>query len=116
MQRFSPYDLTQNVATISNINAGNAQGAKPWAADISAGYNFNAWDKAQNVYVGYEASNNAVNINLPRQRYEAGYGVDVLKNTNVGVALAHDVDYGASNGGTNKSNNRVGVRVGVKFG
>lgn len=114
LQTFSPYDLSKNVYTTACLST--RQGAKPWAAGINAGYGFNAWDKNQNVYLGYQGSQNSVNLFLPQSRWVAGYGMDVMKNTNVGLELDHDIDYSTSNGGTGNSNNQIGLRVAVKFG
>lgn len=103
--------------TLSN-NFINADGstARPWAIDLSAAYAFNAWTKPQNVYVGYQTSNNAVNLSLPKNRYLAGYSVDVLQNTSFGIQWDRDVDYSSGNGGTGLSSNTVSVRAAVKFG
>ncbi|MCC2666112.1 MAG: hypothetical protein K0S63_28 [Gammaproteobacteria bacterium] len=114
LQTFNVYDLSKNVYPTASLST--KQGAKPWAAGVNAGYVFNAWDKNQNVYLGYQGTQNAVNLFLPQSRWVAGYGIDVLKNTNVGVELDHDIDYSVSNGGTGNSNNQIGLRVAVKFG
>jgi len=110
LQRFSPLDLqTRAVA----LNSGT--GAKPWAADVTAGYKFNAWDKNNNVYVGYQGSQNSVNLFLPKNRWLAGYGVEMWKNTNLGVEAMHDVDYSVADGGTGNTFNTVGFRVQILF-
>jgi hypothetical protein len=114
LQTFSPFDLTKNTVATTAING--ASGAKPWAVGINAGYAFSAWEKSQGVFIGYQASGNAVNLYLPKSRWVAGYGVDVMKNTNVGLELDHDIDYSVSKGGTGNSNNQVGLRVAVRFG
>lgn len=93
-----------------------ASGARPWAADIAAGYGFNAWCKNQNVYVGYQASGNAVNLFLPKQRWIAGYGIDVWKNTTLSAEYGHDKDYSSSSGGTGRASNTLGARAAVRFG
>ena len=114
LQTFNVYDLSKNVYTTASLST--HAGAKPWAAGINAGYAFSGWDKNQTVYLGYQGTQNAVNLFLPQSRWVAGYGIDVLKNTNVGLELDHDIDYSVSNGGTGNSNNQVGLRVAVKFG
>lgn len=114
LQTFSPFDLTKNTVATTAITG--ASGAKPWAVGINAGYAFNAWERAQGVYLGYQASGNAVNLYLPQSRWVAGYGIDVIKNTKVGLELDHDIDYGVSRGGTGQTNNQVGLRVAVLFG
>jgi hypothetical protein len=109
LQRFNSADLT-NKAVVG------ANGAKPWAADLSVGYNFNYLDKGQSVLIGYQGTEDSVNLFLPRQRWVVGYNVDVLKNANVGVELDHDIAYSSGDGSTGNSNNEVGLRVAVKFG
>jgi hypothetical protein len=110
IQNFNPNDLS----TQFHSNVGN--GAKPWAADLTAGYAFNGWNKNQNVYVGYQASNNAVNLALPKSRWLAGYNVDMWKNTNVGLEWDHDNAYSSGHGGNGNNTNIVGARASVKFG
>jgi hypothetical protein len=108
LQRFSIVDLPNRLA--------GTQGAKPWGADIKAGYNFNAWNYGQSIYVGYQQTGDAVYMSLPSNRWLIGYGIDVFKNTNIGVELDHDNAYSVAKGGTGRNTNQVGVRAAVKFG
>ncbi len=111
IQSFSPTDLSNQYA--KNVRYA---GARPWAADITAGYGFTGWNRSQNVYLGYQTSNNAVNLMLPKNRWMAGYNVDVVKATNIGLELGHDTDYSSGNGGTGNSSNTIAARASVKFG
>lgn len=115
-----------NVNTLSNqyMNA-TGTGARPWAADITAAYGFNAWCHTQNIYLGYQVSNNAVNLFIPKNRWVLGYGVDVWKNANFGLEFLHNTSYSSGNGvpisqgvfgGSSSNNNEVHARAGVKFG
>lgn len=109
VQRFSVLDLPKNLAA--------TQGAKPWAADIKAGYTFDAYfGKNQNLYVGYSASREAAALDLPKSRWLLGYGIDVYKNTNVGIEWDHDKAFSTSNGGSGNSSNLVSIRSSVEFG
>lgn len=109
LQRFSSHDL---VTTI-----GGTSGARPWAADITGGYNFNCWfGRNQNVYLGYQASRDAVELFLPKGRWIAGYNVDVWPKANLGFEYNHDTDYSTGQGGTGNSTNGLALRVAVKFG
>jgi hypothetical protein len=114
LQRFNNNDLSTQTLSVAPIGTG--KGAKPSAGDVQAGFNFNGWNKNQNLYVGYQASADAVNIFLPQKRWLAGYNIDAWKNTNVGVELGHDIDYNTSHGGTGKSTNTIGLRGAVIFG
>ncbi len=115
LSSFSPNDLGKRTLSIASVSA-STSGAKPWAGNLQAGYGFNGWGKNQNVYLGYQASGDAVSIFLPKNRWVAGYNVDMWKNTNLGLELDHDTDYGTSVGGTGNSSNLISFRAGVKFG
>ena len=95
---------------------GSVTGARPWAGNLQAGYTFNAGSKNQNIYLGYQASGDGAMIHLPKSRWVAGYNVDMWRNTNLGLEVGHDRDYGISHGGTGDSSNTIGLRAGVKFG
>ncbi len=110
LQSFNPSDLS------NQYNSATGQGARPWAADFTAGFGFNAWAKNQNVYVSYQTGNNAINLALPKNRYLGGYNIDMWKNTNLGLEVAHDTAYSSGNGGTGRGSNTIGARASVKFG
>jgi hypothetical protein len=110
IQHFSPADLSNQYGNATGT------GARPWAADFTAGFGFNAFTKNQNLYFGYQTGNNAVNLALPKNRYILGYNVDVWKLTNLGVELGHDTAYSSGNGGSGRSSNTIGARASVKFG
>ncbi len=114
MQNFSNNDLNSKLPPANAF--GTHGGAKPWAGNLQAGYGFNAWSKNQNVYLGYQASGDAVAVFLPKNRWVAGYNIDMWKNTNLGLELDHDTDYNVSQGGTGNSSNLISFRAGVKFG
>jgi len=114
MQSFSNNDLGSKGQSV--VVAGTGTGAKPWAGNVQAGYGFNGWNKNQNVYLGYQVSGDAVAVFLPKNRWVAGYNIDMWKNTNLGLELDHDTDYSTSQGGTGNSSNLISFRAGVKFG
>lgn len=111
MQRF-------NIADLSTTGPGvvASKGAKPWAAGLTGDYGFTGWNRNQNVYVGYQASGDAINLFLPKQRWLAGWGIDVWKNTNLGLEYTYDKDYATSKGGTGNGTGGLNLRVGVMFG
>jgi len=134
VQRFNANDMTKNGnadlayvvngAGVTNVigsgiavtpNA-NASGAKPWAAGLTAGYGYNAWGIAQNIYLGYQASREAAGMNVPKSRWLVGLGAEAWKNTSVGIEWDHDQAYSTSNGGSGSNGNLVSLRSSVKFG
>ncbi len=116
LQHFNSADLIDNEDDDDLFDDDDGDHAKPWAADITGAYGFNAFDKNQDVYLGYQKSGDAVNLYLPRTRWLVGYGIDILKNTNVGFEFSHDQDYSESDEGTGEGSYRGVLRVGVKFG
>ena len=113
-QDFNNFDLGSKSQAV--VAPGTGSGAKPWAGNIQAGYGFNGWNKNQNVYLGYQMSGDAVAVFLPKNRWVAGYNIDMWKNTNLGLELDHDTDYGTGQGGTGNSSNLINFRAAVKFG
>jgi hypothetical protein len=110
IQHFNPNDISNQYGTAV------ASGARPWAFDVTGGFGFNYWAKNQNLYVGYQSSNNAVNLALPKNRYIAGYNIDIWKNTNLGVEYEHDTSYSSGNLAPNHNSNTFGGRASVRFG
>ena len=111
LQRFSITDLATRTPVV-----GGGKTAKPWGADATAGYAFNAWNRSNLVYVGYQASGDSVNIELPKSRWQAGWGVDVWHNTTLALEYDHDKNYNAAHGGAGRSSNKVIARAAVRFG
>lgn len=125
MVNSGPFSLSAHYATaledFDAIDLGfgdsdDSDGAEPWAFDINAAYGFNYWNRSQNIYVGYQQSGDAAALYIPEHRWIAGYGIDVLKNTNVGLEYSYDKAYDKDDGQDDESTNRVAVRVAVKFG
>jgi hypothetical protein len=129
VQRFNVNDLNKNgnagltAASALLGTAGTpvtalpgATGAKPWAAGLQAGYGFDVWNKSQNVYLGYQASREAAGLNLPKSRWLVGYGIDIVKDTNLAAEWDHDTAFSTGNGGSGNSTNLVSLRASVKFG
>lgn len=122
MVNSGPFSLTGDYVTaLTNFSSTDlvgtgTSGAKPWAGNIKAGYGFNAFGKDQNLYLAYETTGAAVNLNLPKNRWVVGLGVDAWKNTNLTLEFAHDTDYTVANNGTGNSYNTIGFRAAVMFG
>lgn len=120
VDNFNVQDLPKNgvadIAPATGLPIATATGAKPWTAGIQAGYGFDAiWGKAQNIFLGYQASDESGGLLLPKYRWLAGYGIDVWKGTNFGLEWDHDKAYSVSNGGSGKTTNLVSLRAGVEF-
>ncbi len=113
LQSFNDLDVS---ASLNEMTDDFLEGAQPWAADLQVAYGFNYFHRAQNLYLGYQQSGDAVALFIPERRWIAGYGIDVLKNTNIGVEYSNDRAYSIAEGGNDENSNRVALRIGVMFG
>ena len=50
----------------------------------------------QVLFVGYQISDQASALNLPKKRYDVGYNLYPLKNVLVGLEVTQDTNYGGS--------------------
>lgn len=106
-----------NAADLARSASHPTAGARPWAAGIKAGYDFSAWNKSNNIYLGYQASGDTVYLNLPHTRYLVGYTVDVMKNAQLSAELNHNNAWSSKVGGpASGDSNLVAVRAAVRFG
>lgn len=110
----------------SDINYKSAPGslsetARPSAGDITASYDFNKKGMDQQVYVGYQASSEASGLDLPENRYLAGYNIYPWSNVLLGAEITRDTNYDSdyvySNGDTAQGDDyyTYNLRVGVQF-
>lgn len=71
----------------------NNQGAKPQALNAQAAYSFRIKNKLSTLFVGYEATRQALALGLPKQSYFAGYSLALLKNVLASIEYRHKVNY-----------------------
>lgn len=76
-----PYDLNSE------------NGAKPSAFDAQASYAFNYHNMDNVLILGYQISNEASALNIPKKRYIAGYNVYPIGNLMLGFELTRDTNY-----------------------
>lgn len=101
--------------------ATSVNGAKPSAIDSQVSYAFNVKDMDQVLFVGYQVSDQASALNLPKKRYDVGYNLYPLKNVLVGLEITRDTNYGGSTtadlGDTADGQNyyTYNARVGLEF-
>lgn len=115
LSRHRPHDEDDN--NNNDIDSGHDEGARPWALGLQAGYHFEYFCKEQNVFIGYQSSSQASAIGLPKYRWLAGYEMDVMRNTVLGLEWDHDKGY-CNNDCNDHSGtyNLVSLRAAVKFG
>ena len=93
----------------------NGRGAKPKAWNIEVGYGFNLAGKEATFAVGYQGTDEALNLELPERRTLAALSVAILPNTALTFEWAHDEDYGTNDGGTDESADTATAQLAVEF-
>lgn len=94
------------------------KGAKPQAWLAGVGYSFQTYCYESRFGFTYEGTAQAVNVGfagLPKNRYQADYSVNVLKNTAVTLEYVNDQDYDEEHGGTGKHVSTGVIRLSTRF-
>lgn len=96
-----------NVADFTyNAVGGTTTGAKPGAWGLDLGYSFSTSGLPSRVGLGYQHSwqalgiASALNGALPLNRWQAQYGVEIGRNTDLTLQVVNDKDYATTNTGT----------------
>jgi len=91
------------------------QGAKPSAWNIELGYAFEIFGKESVVAAAYQGSDEAVALELPKERWMLGLSVGIFGNTALSLEYAYDTDYDQDDGGTGATANTVVAQLAVTF-
>lgn len=110
MRKFDVMDLPDTLAV-----GAVADGAKPWAAGIQAGFDFQAMERNHNLYVGWQGSHDSVALMLPKNRWLVGWDMKVWDAAHVGIEFDRDKAYSTSKGASGDSTTLVTLRAGVEF-
>ncbi len=93
----------------------NGQGAQPAAWTLEAAYNFNLMEKESTFAVGYQGSDEAVNVGLAENRFITALSVGIFKNTTLTAEYFRDEDYSTAEGGTGNDADTATLRLAVEF-
>jgi len=91
------------------------QGAKPSAWNIELGYAFEIFGKESVIAAAYQGSDEAVALELPKERWMLGLSVGIFANTALSLEYAYDTDYDQDDGGTGATANTVVAQLAVTF-
>lgn len=81
----------------------NGDGAKPSAGQLEGAVTFHSFDRPSSVALGYQWTNQALALNLPKQRLNVVYNISIWRDTVESVEYRYDRDYSAqtiANGAT----------------
>ncbi len=78
-------------------------GAKPQAWNVEVGHNFNLMNKGALVSLGYQGTEEALALELPKERILAALKLDIFEKTLLGFEISMDQDYSEAVGGTDEN-------------
>ena len=90
-------------------------GAEPEAWNIELGYTFEIADHETVVALAYQGSDEALALELPKERYLGTFGIGLIDGLSLAVEYAHDEDYDKKDGGTGKSADTVTLQMALEF-
>ncbi len=91
------------------------KGARPAAWNLEAGFTFPVLGRESVASVAYQGTREALALELPKERWLAGWSIEIFDKTSLSFEWAHDIDYSASDGGTGKSADSVVAQLAVEF-
>lgn len=91
------------------------QGAEPVALNVELGYSFLFDGKASGIAIGYQATDEAVALPVPKAAVLVGLSHTVFDNTTLKFEINHFVDYDSSEGGSGRSATMMTAQLGVTF-
>jgi hypothetical protein len=115
-----PYTFySEYLAALDNFADGElefgARGAKPKAWHLEAGYTRELVGKETTFALGYQATAEAVALDLPEKRYLAAMNVSLADGLSWAVEFAHDKDYNLEDGGTGDDANMITTQFALQF-
>ena len=91
------------------------EGARPEAWGFEIGYNTELLSRETLFSIGYQGSNEAVDLEIPETRYLASARFSLLKNTSLAFEYSHDKDYDSGDGGTDENADTATMQLAVEF-
>lgn len=91
------------------------EGARPRAWGGEIGYNTILLNKDTLFSIGYQASREAISLDMPEKRFLASARFSLLTNTSLALEYTHDEDYGSEDGGTDETADTTIMQIAVEF-
>lgn len=111
--------MTEYIAALASFQPGEMDfaggGARPKAWQLELAYTTEVAEREVTLALGYQGTDEAVALGLPKHRYLASVGIDVLDKTTLALEYRQDKDYGLAQGGTNENEHQALMQLAVKF-
>lgn len=93
----------------------NGDGAKPVSYNVEAAYSTDMLNRPVTLAVGYQGTDEAVDLGLPESRYITTAKMEVWPSTILALEYFHDKDYSESDGGTGNNGDSVTMQLALEF-
>ena len=90
-------------------------GAEPSAMNFEVAYGFDLAGSDATFALGYQETDQAVALELPRERVLGALSVGVMENVSLALEWARDDDYSLRDGGTDEEADTVTLLLGAEF-
>ena len=90
-------------------------GAKPSAWMVEAAYGFELAGKEATLAASYQATDEALALELPKKRMLVGLSAEVMEGLSLGFEWARDTDYSVDEGGTGENSDNFTVQLAAEF-
>ncbi len=90
-------------------------GAKPSAWNSELAYTIELLEREMVFAVGYQQTDEAVALGLPKSRYSGAAGMEILPATTLSLEYAYDDDYDLEDGGNGENANVFTAQLAHKF-
>lgn len=93
----------------------NDNGAEPSAWNIEAALTWEIMGKETTFAVGYQETDESLELGLPEERMVASLGVGIFDNTSLALEYLSDEDYSSNDGGTGNDADAATLQLAVEF-
>ncbi len=111
--------MGEYIAALDNFKsqhiAFNGDGAEPHAYNAEIGLNFNLAGYNTTVAVGYQATEEALALQLPESRITGVLSTEIYTNTSLSLEYALNEDYSEEDGGTGEDSSSAILQLAVRF-
>jgi hypothetical protein len=90
-------------------------GAQPKAWNLEAAYAVEIKGMETTFALGYQGTDEALELELPEERLLASIGMEIVENVYVGLEYLHDKDYSIGEEGTGNDADAVTMKLAVEF-
>jgi len=117
---YGPYTFySEYIAALDEFAAGELEfgerGAKPRAWHLEAGYTRELFGRETTFALGYQATDEAVDLSLPEKRYMAAMKAALADGLSWTLELIHDQDYSLDEGGTGDDADMITTQLAFEF-